>query len=177
MFLIFVHIELHFTSKGFLVKPHTSDIRMTYVYIQVPYGCHTSTYEWHTDDIRVHANGIRVTYEYIRVTSNIRMTFECIRITRAHMSDIRMKYEYIRVTYEWHARAWHTSTSKWRLTYEWHTSGMRVQANDIRITYEWHASGIRSIKQQKRFEALRSQFSTLFMVKHCFRRLRVISCY
>ena len=29
---------------GFMVKPHISDIRMTYEYIQVTYGCYTSTY-------------------------------------------------------------------------------------------------------------------------------------
>ena len=33
--------------KRFMVKPHTSDIRMTYEYIQVIYGWYTSTYEWH----------------------------------------------------------------------------------------------------------------------------------
>ena len=33
--------------KRFMVKPHTSDIRMTYEYIRVIYGWYTSTYEWH----------------------------------------------------------------------------------------------------------------------------------
>ena len=37
-----------------MVKPHTSDLRMTY--------------ELHTDDIRVHTSDIQMTYEYIRVT-------------------------------------------------------------------------------------------------------------
>ena len=46
---------------------HTSDIRMTYVYIRVIYGWHTSTYEWHTDGMQVHTSGIRMTYEYVRV--------------------------------------------------------------------------------------------------------------
>ena len=65
------------------IQVHTSgymnDIRMTYEYIRVTYGRHTSTYEWHTDDIRVHTSDIRMTYEYIRFTyewhaSDIRMT-------------------------------------------------------------------------------------------------------
>ena len=63
----------------FMVKLHTSDIRMTYEYIWVTYGWHTSTYEWHTDDIRVHTNDIRMACKYIRVTykwhaNDIRMT-------------------------------------------------------------------------------------------------------
>ena len=33
--------------KRFMVKPHTSDIQMTYEYIRVTYGWYTSTYEWH----------------------------------------------------------------------------------------------------------------------------------
>ena len=52
----------------FMVKPHTSDIRMTYEHIRVTYGWHTSTYECHMDDIRVHMNDISMTYEYMRVT-------------------------------------------------------------------------------------------------------------
>ena len=82
--------------------------------------------------------------------SDIRMTYECIRVTygwhtsihewntdniRVHTSDIRMAYEYIRVTYEWHASIyeWHTITYKYiRVTYIWHTS-----------TYDWHRNGTR----------------------------------
>ena len=49
----------------FMVKHHTSDIRMTY--------------EWHTVDIRVHTSDIRMTYEYIWVTFGwheyIRLTY------------------------------------------------------------------------------------------------------
>ena len=44
------------TSNRFMVKPQTSDIRMTYEYIGVTYGWHTSTYEWHADVIRVQTN-------------------------------------------------------------------------------------------------------------------------
>ena len=36
-----------------MVKPYTSGIRMTYEYIGVTNGWHTSTYECHTNDIRV----------------------------------------------------------------------------------------------------------------------------
>ena len=88
----------------FMVKPHRTDIRMTYEDIQVKYGWHTSTDEWHTDDIRV-------TYE--RHTDDIRI----------YTSDIRMTYEYIRVTY-----GWHTST------YDWHTDDIQVHVLDIQIT-------------------------------------------
>ena len=38
---------------------------MTYGYIRVAYGWHTSTREWHTDDIRVHTN------EYILVHTSM----------------------------------------------------------------------------------------------------------
>ena len=41
---------------------------MTYEYIRVTHGWHTSTYEQHTDDIRIHTSDIRMTYEYIWVT-------------------------------------------------------------------------------------------------------------
>ena len=51
--------------KGFLVKPHTKDIRMTYEYIRV-------TYEWHINDIRVRTIDIRITYKLN--TNNIRIT-------------------------------------------------------------------------------------------------------
>ena len=77
---------------GFMVKPQTSDIQVTYEYIRVTYGWHTSTYEWHTDDIRVHTSDIRMTYEYIWVK------YGCIRL---HTSDIGMTYQYIRMTSEW----------------------------------------------------------------------------
>ena len=74
--------------KRFMVKPHTSDIRMTFEYIRVTYGWHTRTnewwwhtrtYEWHTNDTWVHTSDMRMTYEYIRVTygwhtNDIRMT-------------------------------------------------------------------------------------------------------
>ena len=63
--------------KRLMVKPHTSDIRMTYEsstcelhadvtykYIRVTYRWHTSTYEWHTDDIWVHTSDIRMTCEW-----------------------------------------------------------------------------------------------------------------
>ena len=72
------------------------------------YGWHTSTYEWHTDEIQVtygwYASDIRMTYEYIRVkygwhTSTCEWHTDDIRV---HTSDIRMTYEYIRVTYGWH---------------------------------------------------------------------------
>ena len=39
---------------------HTSDVRMTYKYIRATYGHHTGIYEWHTDDIRVHTSDIRM---------------------------------------------------------------------------------------------------------------------
>ena len=49
-----------------MVKPQTSDIRMTYEYIRVTYGWNTSTYEWHTGGIRVHTSYIRVHKSDIR---------------------------------------------------------------------------------------------------------------
>ena len=45
-----ISFERNYTKIRFMVKPHTSDIMMTYEYIRV-------TYEY-----------IQVTYEYIRVT-------------------------------------------------------------------------------------------------------------
>ena len=93
---------------GFMLKPQTSDKRMTYEHIRVRYGWHMSTYEWHTDDKWVHTSDIRITCEYIQVTYGW------------HTSDIRMTHEYIRMTYRWHTS-----------TYEGH-------ANDIRVTYGWH---------------------------------------
>ena len=73
-----------------MVKPHTSDIRMTDEYIRVTYGWHTSTYEWRTDDMRVTYRWHMSTYEWhtdnIRVhTSDIRMTFEW------HTDDMRFE--------------------------------------------------------------------------------------
>ena len=94
----------------FMVKPQTSDIRMTYEYvrvtyeyIQMRYGWHTIIYEWHTDDIRVNTSDISMTYEYIRVTygwntSDIRMSYEW------HTGDIRVTYEYIWMKYIWHVK-------------------------------------------------------------------------
>ena len=108
-------------QKWFIVKPHTSGIRMTYEYTRVTYGWHTSKYEWHTstherhtDDIRVHTSDIRMTYEYIRMTC-----------------------EYTRVTHWWHTN-----------TYEWHTDDIRVHRNDIQvhmsdIRMTWHTNDIR----------------------------------
>ena len=55
------------------------------------YGWHTSTYERHMDYIRVHASNIRMTYEYIRVTYGW------------YISEIRMTYEWYTSTYDWHA--------------------------------------------------------------------------
>ena len=95
--------------KRFMIKPHTSHIRMTREYIRVTYGWHTSTYEWHTDDIQVHKSDIRMTCKYIRGT-----------------------HEYMRVTYEWHTSAyeWHTDDIQYiRVTYQWHTSTHRWFTN------------------------------------------------
>ena len=85
----------------FKVKPHMSDIRMTYKCIRGTYGWHTSTYERHTDDIE----SLRVTYGWHRVhTSDIRMTYEWhTNDIRVQTNDIQMTYEYMQVTYRWHA--------------------------------------------------------------------------
>ena len=56
----------------FMVKPHTSDIQMTYEFIRVIHGWHTSAYKWYTDD------------------------------TQVHTCDIQMKYGWHTSTYEWH---------------------------------------------------------------------------
>ena len=68
------------------MRVHTSNIRISYEYIRVTYGWHTSTYEcigvtygWHTGTYEWNTDGIRV-----------------------HTSDIWMTYGYIRLTYEWH---------------------------------------------------------------------------
>ena len=42
------------------IRVHTSDIRVTYKYIRVTSGWHTSSYEWYTDDIRVHTSDMRI---------------------------------------------------------------------------------------------------------------------
>ena len=168
--------SIHSPSR-FMVKPHTSDIRMTYEYKRVTYGWDTSTYEWHTDEIRVHTSDIRMTYTYIRViygwhrskyeshtvwhTSTCEWHMDDIRV---HTSDIRMTYKYVRVTY-----GWYTST------YEWHKNNIRVHASDIRVhtsdmrmthegrtrKYDWHANDIRNNK----FGAFTSLFSKLFVLK------------
>ena len=57
------------TNLWFMVKPQTSDIRMTYDYIRVIYEWHTSTYNWHTDVIWMHTSDIRMKCEYIKITS------------------------------------------------------------------------------------------------------------
>ena len=100
-----------------MVKPHTSDTRMTYEYIGVTCGWHMSTYEWHTDDIRVHTSDIRMTYEYIRVTYGWHTSIYEWHTDdiRAHTSDIRMTHEGIWVTYKWHFI---------RMAFEWHTDDM-----------------------------------------------------
>ena len=67
-------------ATRFMVKPRTSDIRMTYEYIRVTFRWHTSKFEWHAGDMRVHTSNILMTYEYIRVT-----------------------YRWHTSTYEWHA--------------------------------------------------------------------------
>ena len=100
-----------------MVKPHKSDIRMTYEYIRVTYG-------WHTSDIRM-------TYEYIRVTyrwhtSTYEWHTDDIRV---HTSDIRMTYEYIRVTYEWHTNSIRVHTIYIRMTH-------KLLTNDLRMTQE-----------------------------------------
>ena len=91
LFKVFT-ISLDFENR-FMVKPQTSDIWMTYKYIQVTYWWHTNTYKWHTDDIQVHTSDIRVTYGWH--TSDIRMTYKYTQMT----------CEYIWVTYEWHMSA------------------------------------------------------------------------
>ena len=75
---------------GFMLKPQTSDKRMTYEHIRVRYGWHMSTYEWHTDDKWVHTSDIRMTHEYIRMTY------------RWHTSTYEGHANDIRVTYGWH---------------------------------------------------------------------------
>ena len=88
--------------QWFIVKPHTSDIRVIDEYIRVTYGWHTSTYEWHTDYIRVTYGWHTSTYEWRTI-----------------------RYEYIQVTYVWSTSSydWHTTTYEYiRVTYEWHNS-------------------------------------------------------
>ena len=56
--LLILKNHLSFASYlRFMVKPHTSDIRI-----------HTGDIRVHTDDIRVHTSNTWVTCEYIRVT-------------------------------------------------------------------------------------------------------------
>ena len=126
-----------------MVKSHTSNIRMIYKYIRVRYGWHTSTYEWHTDDIRLHMSDIRMTYEYIRVTYGWH-TSTC----EWHTDDIRTHTSDIRTTYEWH-------TDDIRVTYEWYTS-----------TYDWHENDIRNIKLYNGFGAFISLFFKTICVKN-----------
>ena len=112
---------------------------MTYVYLRVTCGWHTSTHQWRTNDIRVSTSGIRI------YTSDIRMIYDYIRVTyewhmytyeghtdeiqvhtddiRVHTIDIRMTCEYIRMTY-----AWYTGTCKW------HTDDMRFERK-INLTF------------------------------------------
>ena len=98
---------------GFMVKPQTSDIGMTYEWHRDDIRVHTSdigmAYQWHRDGIRVHTSDIRMTYEWhrdgIRVhTSDIRMTYEWHRDDkRVHTSDIndlQVICEYIGLTCE-----------------------------------------------------------------------------
>ena len=72
-------------------------------------------------------------------TSEIRMTYEYIRVTYSwHTST----YEYIRVTYQYiqGTYGWHTSTYEWHRDNIWiHTSDIRTtyaHTNDIRVTYK-----------------------------------------
>ena len=88
---------------------HASDIRITYKYIWVTHGWHTSTYDWHTDDMRVYTSDIRITYEHIRVT-----------------------YGWHTSTYKWHTDDIRVHTSDLCMTYEWYTSTYDLHANDIR---------------------------------------------
>ena len=132
-----------------MVKPHTSDIRMTYENTRVTYRWHTGTYGWHMS-----------TCEWNTYSK------------RLHMSDIRMSYKFIRVTCGWHTRTyeWHTNDirehiSDIQMTYEWHTSKYNWHTNDTQMAYELHANDIRNIKFYKGFGAFRSLFSKLFVVK------------
>ena len=99
-------------QKWFIVKPHTSGIRMTYEYTRVTYGWHTSKYEWHTSTHERHTDDIRV-----------------------HTSDIRMTYEYIRMTYGWHTSTYEWHTDDMRV----HTSDIRMTDECKRVTYGWQA--------------------------------------
>ena len=105
-------------EPGFMVKPYTSDIRMT-----------TSAYEWHTDDIGVHTSDIRMTYEYIWVTYRWHSsTYEW------HTDDMQVRKTH----------GWHTSTYDWHTDdIRVYRSDIRMTCEYIRVTYEWHASDIR----------------------------------
>ena len=95
--------EKHFLVSLYLIwfmaKSHTSDIQMTYEYLEV-------------------------TYEFIRVI--YRCLADDIRV---YTSDIRIIYKYIRVTYDWHTSTYErrTSTFEWHTRpYEWHTNAMKL---------------------------------------------------
>ena len=91
----------------FMVKPWTSDIRVT-----------TITCECHTGDIQVHTSGVRVKYEYIWLTCGWHTsTYDW------QTGDIRVTYEYIQVTYGWHT-----------ITYKWHTNDILVTYEYIQMT-------------------------------------------
>ena len=79
-----------------MIKPPTA----TYEDIRVTYGQHTSTHDWHTDEIQVHTNtsDMGVTYEYIRVTNGW-----CTSQYEWHADDIRVTCLWHASTYEWHA--------------------------------------------------------------------------
>ena len=81
-------LKTSFQKQGFMVKPHTSDIRVTYRVYTSDIPMTYEHYQWHTDDIRVYTSDIRMTYEYIRLTHkwhDIRMTFEW------HTNDMRFE--------------------------------------------------------------------------------------
>ena len=78
-----------------MVKPHTSDIRMTYEYIRVAYRRHTSRYEWHTNGVRVHTDDLQ-----------------------AYRSDIQMKYQWHESTYDWHTNDMQIANEWLRMTQE-----------------------------------------------------------
>ena len=79
-----------------MIKPPTA----TYEHIRVTYGQHTSTHDWHTDEIQVHTNtsDMGVTYEYIRVTNGW-----CTSQYEWHADDIRVTYLWHASTYKWNA--------------------------------------------------------------------------
>ena len=111
------------TFKWFMVKPHTSHIRMTYEYIQVTYGWHTNTYEWHMDDIPVYTSDISLyTSKYEWHADNIRV----------YTDDIRMTDEYIQIKYE-HIQG---HTSDIRVTCKWHKKYLELSDRNFQ-SYLW----------------------------------------